>query len=528
MKQLKFMLAAATAIGLATAAQADVNTYLVGTGADAKENFNDAELGAAATSLTGYSYAGATAADNESVVVTNGYNGTQSLQVNTGTDPIVRDLNYDARTDIDMTAEGFKSLTIDTMVQFTVTPHGDTVTPGVDDKLMIYLKEDLSDAENPVTNLVVRAAGLILDQDGVATTEFEENGREYVIEGYEIDPTQWYRLQVKARAVAMDEEGGSWPVFQVFIGEELLTLAGSGFDDENLGLECDAEFSYEFVSLQIKDVGLFYTSGADEVKLRYVGFAGEGMVDDLLVFRTDEGETSVDFTLALGTGVSAVSWTVNGEQQDTAGGTFTADSGTTLTVAINSVTYAAGYAGTQDWTGWGTNVAESTTIPIEATKFADVTTDGETTQITPTATTIADAANGAFECPASDDASYADAVAKLGKAVTWATSVAKKSYNDAMSFINDMDFDSVTTNNVNEAAYLFNCAPTPEAVATEAAAFTFPSFTKDMTLDAMKAAIEEGKSYNGTVQIHGATTLENGGEWANGKSGFFYKAVLVK
>ena len=191
MKQLKFMLAAATAVGLATAAQADVNTYLVGTGADAKENFDTATPGDAATSLTGYSYAGATAADNESVVVTNGYNGSQSLQVNTGTDPIVRDLNYGERTDIDMTAEGFKSLTIDTMVQFTVTPDGDTVTPGDDDKLMIYLKEDLSDAENPVTNLVVRAAGLILDEEGVATTEFEENGREYVIEGYEIDPTQW-------------------------------------------------------------------------------------------------------------------------------------------------------------------------------------------------------------------------------------------------------------------------------------------------------------------------------------------------
>ena len=510
MKQLKFMLAAATAIGLATAAQADVNTYLVGTGADAKENFNDAELGAAATSLTGYSYAGATAADNESVVVTNGYNGTQSLQVNTGTDPIVRDMNANLGNDIDMTAEGFKSLTIDTMVQFTVTPAGDTVTNTLSDKLMIYLAEVTNETGVVTgTNLMVKALRFQPESapgvgDGLATPVTINTGINT------IEPGEWYRLVVSSSATDLGD-GTYLPVFTIKVGETDVT---SG----DVSLATDGNYT-KFPSLQ---------GAVEKPTLRYVGFAGEGMVDDLLVFRTDEGATSVDFTLALGTGVSAVSWTVNGEQQDTAGGTFTADFGTTLIVAINSVTYAAGYAGTQDWTGWGTNVAESTTIPIEATRFADVTIDGETTQITPTPTTIADAANGAFECPASDAEGYADAVAKLGKAVTWATSVAKKSYNDAMTFINDMDFANVTTTNVNEAAYLFNCAPTPEAVATEAAAFTFPSFTKDMTLDAMKAAIEEGKSYNGTVQIHGATTLENGGDWANGKSGFFYKAVLVK
>ena len=157
MKQLKFMLAAATAIGLAAAAQADgvKETKLID-----NENFDAIAVDTAATAIDGYSYAGATAADNESVVKAGGYNDSaNALQVNTGTDPLLRALEAagSVATPVPLTAE--KSVYIDTMVQFTVTPEGDTVTAGGEDKLMIYLKEDLSDAEKHHTGCHLRAAG---------------------------------------------------------------------------------------------------------------------------------------------------------------------------------------------------------------------------------------------------------------------------------------------------------------------------------------------------------------------------------
>jgi hypothetical protein len=125
MKQLKFMLAAATAIGLATASQAAEQTNKL---VD-NENFDSATVGAAATTLMGYSYAGATATDNESVVKAGGYNGSaNALQVNTGTDPLLRALSQVQASARKLDLTSYKSVYIDTMVQFTVTPAGDTVT----------------------------------------------------------------------------------------------------------------------------------------------------------------------------------------------------------------------------------------------------------------------------------------------------------------------------------------------------------------------------------------------------------------
>ena len=515
MKQLKFMLAAATAVGFAAAAQAATlsETPLVNDTFDV-----DSE-----TLPVGYSYNGVDE-DNDTVIKDG------ALNVNTGTDPVLRHLNYNAGTSIDMTDTNFKSLNIKTKVKFTVTPANDPVTVTDGDKLMVYLKEMATDDIVTGTNLVIRAAGLVYDAENDAfTSDLKEGGEEYIVEGFTIDPNEWYLLEVVAKPIKVAE--GYWPVFNIYLDGEQLTVANpSGFDEEDLAVEFDASYEFDtsadFVSLQLSDIYDPFKAGVNEMALTHVGFAGEGEVDYL---KADmfTAETFLDFTLVLDENVSAVSWTVNGDKQDSY--TFVADADTTsFDVVIQSVTYKPGYAGTEKWDGWSATVTESTKISIGSTKFANVTTDGEVTTVTPTEATIKAAAGGAFACPESTADDYADAVAKLGKAVTWATSVAKKSYNDAMTFIKDMDFDDVTTNDVNEAAYLFNCEPTPAAVAAEAAAFKFPSFTKDMTIDAMKAAVEADKNYNGTVEIHGATTLENGGDWANGQSGSFYKAVLTK
>ena len=492
MKQLKFMLAAATAVGIAVAAQAASlsNTPLV------NDTFDSATLHA------GYSYNGAEG-DNESSVK----DGV--LEVNTGTDPLLRALDFgESARDINLGSDTFDSLVIDTKVQFTVTPAGDEVKPSKDadgnilDKLMIYLAEATNDTGVVIgTNLMVKAASYIPGDPVMGTVDvFEPTDVAVTAEDLTVSAGGWYDLNVVAKL-----ESGL-PVFTITLNGKTVKASRALFGADDT----------KFPSLAGID-------GVNPTSLTYVGFAGEGKVDDLKV-NLFELATSVDFTLALGEGVSAVEWTINGNKKYEADGA-SFDAGTTIVVSIDSVTYAAGYAGTQDWTAWTYNKAESGSIEITAEKFAEVSDTGV---VTPTADTIAAAADGAFACPASGTEGYADAVAKLGKAVTWATSVAKKSYNDAMTFIKDMDFADVTTNDVNEAAYLFNCEPTPAAVATEAAAFKFPSFTKDMTIDAMKAAVEADKNYNGTVEIHGATTLENGGNWAKGQSGSFYKAVLTK
>ena len=508
MKQLKFMLAAATAISLATAAQAD-HAW--------QDTFEDGVLPAA------YSYAGETASDNESAIVDGGYgSSSKALQVNTGTDPLRRALKYisssDAAQAVELVSSGVKSLYIDTMVQFTVTPHGDSVTVGDDDKLMIYLKEDLTkDAES--TNLVIRAAGYDVDNGA-----FVEGGREYIIDDAEVEPNTWYRLVVKVRAVAIGEgeNVGYWPVFQVCLNGDtddhaLYTSVASGLDDLNENID----FTSNFVSLQVTNLD-GEAADADTMKLTYVGFAGEGKVDDL-AFGTVSDVSYIDFTLSIGEGVSAVSWTVNGEEQGEQGDKFTAVSGTTLNVAISSVTYEAGYAGTQDWIGYTYSAAASGSVKITATKFADVSEGGV---VTPTSDAVAAVTTGSFTVPeATDDNTEAVAAAKadLAKALTWATSKGGKSYNDAITAINGMNFADTTETDV-EQAYLLNCNPN-NADELKDAKDNF-KFNKFDPLNPPTADDFAEKGYNGTVTVQGAATL---GAWgapdANSK---FYRAVLTK
>ena len=280
MKQLKFMLAAATAIGLATAAQAGTNY------SGFPDNFDSATAGVAATTLTGYDFKG-TDGDDESVVQAGGYNqSANALKVNTGTEPLLRAIDYSTAAnavelDKSKAVEKINSLTIDTMVQFTVTPKGDTVTSTTGDKLLIYLKE--TDAGNV---LMVKAAKFAMGDELAGTIDsFEEMDVPVSAEELAVEANTWYNLKVTTKLDA------GFPVFEIFVDNKQLISSVVLYDAEGK----------LFPSLQ----------GKKSTALTYVGFAGEGLVDDLVVSRELDAPSTVDFTFTWTTdGISAVKYAI--------------------------------------------------------------------------------------------------------------------------------------------------------------------------------------------------------------------------
>jgi hypothetical protein len=111
------------------------------------------------------------------------------------------------------------------------------------------------------------------------------------------------------------------------------------------------------------------TDDATTSKLTAVGFAGEGKVDDLIITTEDPdtpASTGVDFTLALGEGVSAVTWTI-------------AEGGATIyktekytgiepgTYTITNVEYADWYAAAGSYGEGSTiTVADGQTVTVSA------------------------------------------------------------------------------------------------------------------------------------------------------------------
>jgi len=517
MKQLKFMLAAATAISLATASQAAEQTNKL---VD-NENFDSATVGAAATTLPGYSYAGATAADNESVVKAGGYNGSaNALQVNTGTDPLLRALKQIQGSAQALDLASYKSVYIDTMVQFTVTPAGDEVTPSTDDKLMIYLKEDLTEGSE-ATNLVIRAAAWDVDEGA-----FVEGGREYIVDEAEITPNNWYRLVVKAKAVSLGEGSGYLPVFQVCLGGDtddnlLYTSVESGLEDS---LSDSVDFTSEFISMTVENVD-GAAAGSDPLKLTHVGFAGEGLVDNLTVATVKE-VTTVDFTIAWdASGFSAVTYTING------GDAVTPENGVKFAInpgddIVITPVLAAWYKRTDSSALTYTDVtAASTSVALTAAKTAEVDDSGNVTvKENTTATDLGIAAGSAF----------ADAnTTVLGNLMTWAIAATKGGATTAAgaaTLVNSMTFDA-NDNPTSDAAkaYLLDCAATKEAIEDAR-----EDFKLTISFDENGAPVVEGpdgaETYkNGNIVLKGRASLSEG-EWATADSAAhnFFKAFLTK
>ena len=320
MKKLKFMLAAATALGLASASQAeDTLEYLGST------NFEDFNAGATVDSSlnTLFDFTG-TAGDNESTIVEESYTPasavrlwanaahTKHLKVSTGTDPLLRKIKPAAATVPE------NGLYIDTLVQFTVTPYSDTVTATASDKLMIYLAE----ATNAVgevtgTNLTVKAGMYTPGEDPLDPSGGGVEAVDVPVSA-QVLPGTWYRLTVKSSV------NDGLLVFNIWLDGTQLTTSTFLYGNDNTA----------FPSLL----------GKDSTTIAAVGFAGEGAVDDIAFTTADPFATPLDFTLTLGTGVSGVSFTIDGHEY-TAAGQYTvyADS----EIELGQIAYAEGYmAGT--------------------------------------------------------------------------------------------------------------------------------------------------------------------------------------
>ena len=516
MKQLKFMLAAATAIGLATASQAaEQTTKLVD-----NENFDSATVGAAATTLMGYSYAGATAADNESVVKAGGYNGSaNALQVNTGTDPLLRALSQLQGSAQALDLASYKSVYIDTMVQFTVTPAGDTVTAGEDDKLMIYLKEvpavtdDGGNVTTPAsTKLIVKAL-----EYKAGSSEYSEELEDFIVTEPVANVTEsevtyedrsavavtagtWYRLRVDT--VLVD----GVPMFTIKLNDALIVPA------EKLHLAGETGSPY-FPSLL----------GTADTTLQYVGFAGEGLVDNLTVATVKE-VTTVDFTIAWNAdGFSAVTYTING------GSALTPVNGVKFTINLGddiviTPVLADWYKRTDSSALTYTDVAAaSTSVALTAAKTAEVDASGNVAVTEGTTATDLGITAGGY-------AGVTDTTV-LGNLMTWATAATKGGATaaNAASLVNSMTFDA-NDNPTSDAAkaYLLDCAT--GQVEAEADKFKLTISFDENGAPVVTGPDGSAETYkNGNIVLKGRASLSEG-EWATADSAAhnFFKAFLTK
>lgn len=291
MKKLKFMLAAATALGLATASQAATKP---GVRTLATENFNAKAVGAFTASDE---WSVALADDNESEIVAKDASDNY-LKVSVGTDPLLRAIDYSssAAQAVDISTE---ALNIDTMVQFTVTPATDTVEAGASDKLMIYLKEsETNELGVATTNLMVKALEFrarAWDEDNEDWVEGTSNVTDVVAVNLDgtaamVTPNTWHQLTVKTCTI------GGETMFKVYLDQAQLKPS------QVLKTGATGEDAYLFPSL---------LAGSGSTTLQYVGFAGEGAVDDL-VFTQDTTLSSLDFTFAWPTGFTPISYTIDG------------------------------------------------------------------------------------------------------------------------------------------------------------------------------------------------------------------------
>ena len=501
MKQLKFMLAAATAIGLATAAQADgvKETKLID-----NENFDKVKNVEFARDMPGYSYSDPdNLADDESTISTaaEGYAETQSLKVNTGTNALLRalDVSGTVARPINLTAE--KSVYIDTMVQFTVTPAGDTVEAGEADKLMIYLAEVTNETGVVTgTNLMVKAAQYSR-ADGFTVLEDVFTETDVEISNAEVVAGTWYNLRVTSYV----ENGIT--LFTIKLDNNELVSSTPLYTDNAKKI---------FPAL----------TGKDDTTLTYVGFAGEGMVDNLTV-ATLEPQTTVDFTFTWTTaGISAVTYTIGDgtvvkDYPVTSGNPIVnLDPDATITIAV---TPADWYALVDDPVlsyQVPTTTGQSQSLNALVKKLANVVVDESGKEVVTIESTTTPAAlnimTGSF-------ASEAAGSEELAKAVKWATSKGGATASTVGSTVGALNFaDSEETQ--AEKAYLLNVADNAEAVADAIAAFKFDAFDP---LDPPEADDFASKGYNGTVTIKGATAVD--GVWGDADAtSKFFKAVLTK
>ena len=299
MSAKKVLLSAVAAAGFAVAscAQGMSKTVNLPLGS---QNFDSELLGDFVPALTnGFEYAGS---DNDSEIVEPGYGNTgRALKVSVGDEPPLLCMispGDNAAQSVPLPGGLDNKIYIDTKVQFTVTHDGDDADCSEADKLRICLKEvkDVTaPSAAPTTNLYVHAA----EFKYVQGQGFVKTPQEVRTNMSDIRPNEWYRLRIEV--TRGDPANGTYiPLFKIFIGaadasDADLTLVTSngvnlyGDSDQVFPSRCGAE--------------------ADPT-LTYVGFSGEGMVDDL-AFSKDETVEALYFTCSITNVSETVRFVVN-------------------------------------------------------------------------------------------------------------------------------------------------------------------------------------------------------------------------
>ena len=493
MKQLKFMLAAATAIGLATVVQADAFT---GNGSTNFESEQEEALVAADgvfPAIDDNDDSDARAEflkwevpdDNFSTLVDSTGFGDKSSPEQYASGSHAKALNVDVgmgtlvrHIDNGGLKEG--TVYIDTMVQFTVTSEG-APTPGEEDKLMLFAKK----VDGDKVHLHVVAGKIVFDEDVPSTVTNVVDTR------VEVEPNTWYRLTVMAYVDDIDDGGGTTKkssLFKIWLDGTSVTtgIEALWFMDDDKVL---------FPSIK----ALSETAG-----VKAVGFSGEGKVDDL-VFTTEypfEAST-VDFTLTMNGG-SPVSVTIGGENYKFENNVVEIPAATTeFTVNYNSDYFASTLA----WSNCSGCTANDATVTLNTGvtgASATLTLENNANATPPTVNDSTSAASVGINSGAFKDATGGE----LSKLLSWA--IAKGVSKNVVNEIPPFEDETGNATNDVQAAYLLNCEVAEVATKKGEFKFTPNDFYKLMGsgLGATNLEIDK-EDYNGEFVLEGATTLKD-------------------
>lgn len=207
--------------------------------------------------------------------LTDGAN-SQYLALDTGSSVLTRTLQ-DGNASI-----GDDGLYVDTFVQFTASDTEPDV--GSDDQILVWLHADPENAA--VTNLVITAGYHYLDGNTARTLRTH-----YLVKDVEIEENEWYRLTIVASVAKYI--GYDTAQFKVYVDDKQVEGA---YLDENS---------------EEKTKKIFPSLKWGTATLQYVGFAGQGAVDNI-VFGTETPFplTEIAYTITPGEGVASFTYQV--------------------------------------------------------------------------------------------------------------------------------------------------------------------------------------------------------------------------
>ena len=376
-------------------------------------------------------------------------------------------------------------LYIDTLVKFSVSDVAPTAQTG--DKLVLWLNTD-----NKLC-ILSRAYTSTSEDDPTIDPTDESVVTSTVVTDGTYSPDQWYRLTVKAQCDPLDLTAlellvwvDGQPVtyqdsdYQAFSRQVFNLLEAYAVDD---GVDIS-----ETKSL-MQQKRLFLAVDADGRTISEVSFEGVGALDDISFTADDPafltGSTTLAFTLALGEGVTAVEYAVNGGTAVSVSATATISNlSANDQIAVTGVTPDAWY---------------STTPTLSVSGGA--TLDGSTFTVT------ADGATGTVA------STYVAPSAVIGEALPGVTTAQLKSWADgnSLSYSDILAADSALVAN----AYLMNSSSLATAPGLKITSIEKTADGVSLTLAKTAGSAEsplDSADLNGTVYYWATDTLGDWGE----------------